>query len=131
MGGHGALSIHIKNPETYRSVSAFSPIVAPSQVPWGRKAFTAYLGADEATWGAYDSCMLIRSRPSAVKILVDQGSADQFLDEQLRPDLFVDACEEAGQHFELRMQPGYDHSYFFIQTFIDDHLRHHAEALGS
>ncbi|MDH3793114.1 MAG: S-formylglutathione hydrolase [Rhodospirillales bacterium] len=130
MGGHGALTIHLKHKEVYRSVSAFSPISAPMRCPWGEKAFTNYLGPDRDAWRAYDASELVRKRPSRAKILIDQGSADEFLEVQLKPDLLVEACEEAGQHFELRMQPGYDHSYYFIQTFTDDHLRHHAEALA-
>ena len=126
MGGHGAITIHLKNPETYQTVSAFAPICAPSHCPWGQKAFEGYLGPDREAWRQYDSCALIAERPSRAKILVDQGSADGFLDEQLLPDRLVEACEAAGQHFELRMQPGYDHSYYFIATFIEDHLRHHA-----
>lgn len=129
MGGHGALTIHLKHPETYRSVSAFSPISAPMRCPWGEKAFSTYLGDDREAWRAYDACELVRERPSRSKILIDQGTADEFLEEQLKPDLLVEACEEAGQHFELRMQPGYDHSYYFIQSFVADHLRHHAAAL--
>ena len=131
MGGHGALTIHLKHPETYRSVSAFAPIGAPMRCPWGEKAFTGYLGPNREAWKAYDASELIRARPSKAKILIDQGAADDFLESQLKPDLLVEACEEAGQHFELRMQPGYDHSYYFIATFMEDHLRHHAEALGS
>lgn len=131
MGGHGAQTIHLKNPEVYRSVSAFAPIAAPMRCPWGEKAFTAYLGADEENWRDYDTTELVRRRPSEAKFLIDQGGADPFLEEQLRPDLLVEACEAAGQHFELRMQPGYDHSYFFIQTFMEDHLRHHAAVLGA
>ena len=129
MGGHGALTIHLKNPDTYRSVSAFSPICAPMRCPWGEKALAGYLGADREAWQNYDASELVRTRPSKAKILIDQGAADQFLEEQLKPDLLVEACEAAGQHFELRMQPGYDHSYFFIASFIEDHLRHHAGAL--
>ena len=129
MGGHGALTIHLKNPETYRSVSAFAPIVAPTQCPWGEKALTGYLGANRETWQAYDSCALIRAKPSAAKILVDQGEADGFLEEQLKPELLSAACQEAGQSLELRLQPGYDHSYYFIASFMDDHLRHHAATL--
>ncbi|MBO6519157.1 MAG: S-formylglutathione hydrolase [Rhodospirillales bacterium] len=130
MGGHGALTIALKNPDTYASVSAFSPIVAPSEVPWGQKALSRYLGDDTEAWADYDATRLILAgcrHPS--KILIDQGTADNFLEEQLRPELFVDACENGGQHFDLRMQPGYDHSYFFIATFIEDHLRHHAALL--
>ncbi len=131
MGGHGALTIHLKHPETYSSVSAFAPIGAPMRCPWGEKAFTGYLGPDREAWKAYDATELIRTRPSKAKILIDQGAADDFLETQLKPDLLVEACEDAGQHCELRMQPGYDHSYYFIATFIEDHLRHHAASLGA
>ncbi len=130
MGGHGALTIHLKHPETYRSVSAFAPIVAPMQVPWGQKAFRGYLGEDQEAWRAYDACELVRRNPSDATILIDQGAADSFLAEQLRPELFEKACEDSGQKLELRMQPGYDHSYFFIASFIEDHLRHHAAVLA-
>ncbi len=129
MGGHGALTIHLKHQETYKSVSAFSPIGAPMRCPWGEKAFSAYLGPDRDAWRDYDATELLTKRPSAAKILIDQGSADDFLEQQLKPDLLVEACEAAGQHFELRMQPGYDHSYYFIQSFMADHLHHHAVAL--
>ncbi len=131
MGGHGALTIHLKNPQAYRSVSAFAPIAAPMACPWGVKALAAYLGNDREAWRDYDTCELVRRRPSQAKFFIDQGAADDFLESQLKPDLLVEACEDAGQHFELRMQPGYDHSYFFIQTFMEDHLRHHAEVLGA
>lgn len=131
MGGHGALTIGLKHAETYASVSAFSPIVAPCQVPWGEKAFTGYLGPDKDAWAGYDATALIQAgKRHSGTILIDQGDADNFLDEQLRPQLFVDACAAAGQAVNLRMQPGYDHSYFFIATFIEDHLRHHAAALA-
>lgn len=131
MGGHGALTLHLKHPEVYKSVSAFAPIVAPTQVPWGEKAFTGYLGEDREAWKAYDACELVRQRPSTAHILIDQGGDDPFLKEQLRPDLFAEACKSAGQACEVRMQAGYDHSYFFIATFIEDHLRHHAAALSA
>jgi S-formylglutathione hydrolase len=131
MGGHGALTIHLRNPEVYRSVSAFAPIVAPMHCPWGEKALTAYLGSEREAWRDYDACELVRSRPSQAKIFIDQGAADDFLETQLKPDLLAEACEAAGQPFELRLQPGYDHSYFFIQTFMEDHLRHHAAALAA
>ncbi len=131
MGGHGALTLHLRNPEVYRSVSAFAPIAAPMQCPWGEKALTAYLGADREAWRDYDTCELVRRRPSQAKLFIDQGAADDFLETQLKPDLLAEACEAAGQHFELRLQPGYDHSYFFIQTFMEDHLRHHAGVLGA
>jgi S-formylglutathione hydrolase len=130
MGGHGAITIHLRNPGVYKSVSAFAPICAPSQCPWGQKAFEGYLGPDRESWRQYDSCELLVERPSGATLLIDQGAADGFLGEQLRPDLLVEACEAAGQKVELRMQPGYDHSYFFIATFIEDHLRHHSEALA-
>jgi len=131
MGGHGALTIALKNPGTYASVSAFSPIVAPMQVPWGEKAFSRYLGDDKAAWADYDATSLIRAgKRFDGTILIDQGEADNFLDGQLKPELFAEACADVGQALKLRMQPGYDHSYFFIATFIEDHLRHHANALG-
>jgi S-formylglutathione hydrolase len=129
MGGHGALTIALKNPGRYRSVSAFSPIVAPSQVPWGQKAFTAYLGEDRAEWARHDAVELVKSAAEKLPLLVDQGDADDFLDEQLRPGLLQDACEAAGHPLTLRMQPGYDHSYYFIASFIGDHIAHHARAL--
>jgi len=129
MGGHGALTIHLKHPALYRSVSAFAPIVAPSQVPWGNKAFGHYLGNKAEEWAAYDAVTLVHKQPSDAHILIDQGDADGFLQEQLRPELFRDACERAGQPLTLRMQPNYDHSYFFIATFIEDHLRWHAGQL--
>jgi S-formylglutathione hydrolase len=131
MGGHGALTLAMKNPSVYRSVSAFAPISAPMEVPWGRKAFSGYLGEDQSTWAAHDACELVRRGPYPGRILVDQGTADQFLAEQLRPELFQRACDAAGQSLELRMQEGYDHSYYFIQTFVADHLAHHAEILSS
>jgi S-formylglutathione hydrolase len=129
MGGHGALTIALKNPGRYRSVSAFSPIVAPSQVPWGQKAFTAYLGDDRGAWKRYDACELVRSATEKLPLLIDQGEADEFLDTQLKPQLLVDACAAAGHPLELRMRPGYDHSYYFIASFIGEHIAHHATAL--
>lgn len=132
MGGHGALTIGIKNPEIYRSISAFSPIVAPSQVPWGHKAFSGYLGDNVEEWQAYDACALMRAagdRASFPDILIDQGLADNFLEEQLKPHLFKDACGEVEQSLTLRLQKGYDHSYYFIASFMEDHLRHHARHL--
>lgn len=129
MGGHGALVCALRNPSQYRSVSAFAPIAAPSQCPWGVKAFTNYLGTDRSAWAEYDASELVARRPFPGKILIDQGSADQFLVEQLLPDRFSNAAQKSGQVFELRMQPGYDHGYFFIQTFVADHLRHHAAHL--
>jgi S-formylglutathione hydrolase len=129
MGGNGALTIALRNSGIYRSVSAFSPIVAPSQVPWGKKALPGYLGTDETKWRAYDAVSLIEDGARLPDLLVDQGDADQFLAEQLRPDLLKDACDTAGIPLTLRMQPGYDHSYYFISTFMEDHLRWHAERL--
>ncbi len=129
MGGHGALVVALKNPDRYRSVSAFSPIVAPSRVPWGEKAFTAYLGQDRDAWKAWDACELIAGGARVPEILVDQGTGDDFLAKQLRPDLLRDACDQTGQPLELRLQPGYDHSYYFIATFIGEHIAHHAKAL--
>lgn len=130
MGGHGALTIHLKTPGTYRSVSAFAPIVAPSQVPWGQKAFLNYLGDRGEAWEAHDATALVTTEPSAAHILIDQGLDDQFLSEQLKPEIFKQACEKVGQKLTLRMQPGYDHSYFFISTFVEDHLRWHMGELG-
>jgi S-formylglutathione hydrolase len=130
MGGHGALTIALTHPTRYRSVSAFAPIVAPSEVPWGRKALPRYLGADPKAWAGYDACELVRRQTFPGVILIDQGEADPFLDTQLKPELLDQACAEAGQGLLLRRHTGYDHSYWFIASFIDDHLRHHAEALG-
>ncbi len=130
MGGHGALTLALKNPRRYRSVSAFAPIVAPREVPWGLKALPRYLGEDRNVWRAYDSCALIEDGARFPgSILVDQGDADQFLNVQLQPQRLQAACRAAGQGLTLRMQAGYDHSYWFIQSFVADHLRHHAQAL--
>ena len=129
MGGHGALTLALRNPGHFRSVSAFAPIVAPSQVPWGQKAFTGYLGKDEAAWKDYDACELVKKQQLDTTILIDQGEDDQFLAEQLKPELFEQACREAGQSLAIRRRPGYDHSYYFISTFMDDHIMHHAKAL--
>jgi S-formylglutathione hydrolase len=131
MGGHGALTIALKNPAKYRSVSAFAPISAPTQVPWGHKAFTGYLGADRTNWAEYDACELLKSgRRFPDTILVDQGTSDKFLKEQLRPELLVEACGAATQLLDLRTRPGYDHGYFFIQTFIAEHMEWHAARLS-
>ncbi|WP_025602328.1 S-formylglutathione hydrolase [Burkholderia sp. WSM2230] len=131
MGGHGALMLALRNPDIYRSVSAFAPIAAPTRCPWGEKAFSGYLGDDRATWKQYDSSELVAraSRKFAEGILVDQGLADQFLAEQLYPDVFEAACRAAGQPLTLRRHAGYDHGYYFISTFIEDHLAHHAKVL--
>jgi S-formylglutathione hydrolase len=130
MGGHGALTLALKHPDRFRSVSAFAPIVAPSQVPWGVKAFAGYLGEDRAAWRGHDTVALIESGARVPEILVDQGAADSFLERELKPELLRDACAHAGIPLTLRMQPGYDHSYYFISSFMEDHLRWHAERLG-
>ena len=129
MGGHGALTLALRHPGRYRSVSAFAPIAAPSQVPWGEKALTGYLGPDRDAWRAHDAVALIEDGARLPGLLVDQGEADTFLGQQLRPDLLERACADAGIPLTLRMQPGYDHSYFFISTFMEEHLRWHAERL--
>lgn len=131
MGGHGALICALKNPEKYRSVSAFAPIAAPSRCPWGEKAFSAYLGENREIWRNYDASEIVKTNPWQRPILIDQGDADTFLGQnQLLPDVFAQACETVGQPLTLRYQKGYDHSYFFIASFIGDHIRYHAEALG-
>jgi len=130
MGGHGALTIALKNADVYRSVSAFAPIVAPTRCPWGTKALAGYLGTNQSSWAEYDATELVQANQFNGTILIDQGEADDFLQEQLQPERFADACRVAGQALELRMQPGYDHSYFFIASFIEDHLRFHAAALS-
>lgn len=129
MGGHGALVIALKNPGRYKSVSAFSPIVAPTRVPWGQKAFTAYLGEDRARWAAWDASELVTSATERLPLLVDQGGGDEFLDTQLQPQWLQAACTAAGHPLTLRLQPGYDHSYYFISSFIGEHIAHHAKAL--
>jgi len=130
MGGHGALTLALRHPDLYRSASAFAPIVAPSQVPWGQKAFLGYLGDDRAAWAEHDAVALIEAgRRFAPGFLVDQGLADKFLERELRPELLERACAAAGQPLTLRRHEGYDHSYYFIATLVDDHLRHHAAAL--
>ena len=128
MGGHGALTLALKNPDLYKTVSAFAPVCAPTRVPWGKKAFSNYLGPDE-DWKQYDASELVKASADKRHILIDQGMDDQFLDEQLSPNVFEKACEEAGQPLTLRRHEGYDHSYYFISTFMEDHLRHHAEVL--
>ncbi|MGZ8999192.1 MAG: S-formylglutathione hydrolase, partial [Allosphingosinicella sp.] len=130
MGGHGALTIALGNPARFRSVSAFAPIVAPSQVPWGQKALAGYLGPDREAWRRHDAVALIEDGARLPELLVDQGEADTFLGEQLRPELLEQACLDAGMKLILRRQPGYDHSYYFVSTFMADHLRWHAEKLG-
>ncbi len=129
MGGHGALVAALRHPGRYRSVSAFSPIVAPSRVPWGEKAFGAYLGADRDAWREWDATELVAGAPERLPLLVDQGEADEFLARQLRPELLRAACEAAGHPLTLRMRPGHDHSYYFIASFIGEHVAWHARAL--
>jgi S-formylglutathione hydrolase len=130
MGGHGALVAALKHPGRYKSVSALSPIVAPSRVPWGEKAFTAYLGDDRSTWKAWDACELVAGATERLPILVDQGDGDEFLEKQLKPELLRTACDAAKHPLTLRIQPGYDHSYYFIASFIGDHVAHHARAFA-
>ena len=131
MGGHGALTIALKNPQRYRSVSAFAPIVSPSEVPWGQKALPRYLGEDRKAWRPYDACALIEDgQRFPGTILIDQGYADKFLEPQLQHWRFDAVCRKAGQALTLRAHAGYDHSYYFISTFVEDHLRHHAQALA-
>ena len=130
MGGHGALTIGLRNPDRFKSVSAFSPIVSPLNCPWGHKALTGYLGADQAAWADYDACALIAAGARLPHLLVDQGDADNFLAEQLKTHLLVDACKAAGQDATIRMQPGYDHSYYFVSSFLAEHLRWHRDKMG-
>ncbi|MEX2296712.1 MAG: S-formylglutathione hydrolase, partial [Dongiaceae bacterium] len=129
MGGHGALTLALKNPGRYRSLSAFAPIAAPTRAPWGEKAFSRYLGPDRAAWRDHDANELVQKRKFGRPILIDQGLGDQFLANQLYPNLFEEACRKVGQDLTLRRHEGYDHGYFFIQSFIEDHLRHHAAVL--
>ncbi len=131
MGGHGALTLALRHPGCYASVSAFSPIVAPSQVPWGQKAFSAYLGEDRAAWAAHDAVALVASATERLPLLVDQGADDEFLATQLQPERLQAACAAAGHPLTLRLQPGYDHSYYFIASFIGEHLAFHAQQLKS
>ena len=134
MGGHGALTIGLKHPEIFKSLSAFAPICTTLHSPWGQKALACYLGSDTASWYEYDACEVARNvnnGASRSKILVDQGAADAYLEEQLQPALFEAACAQSGLPLELRMHAGYDHGYYFISTFIEDHLRHHAVLLNS
>ena len=129
MGGHGALTIGLAYPDRFKAISAFAPIVAPSQVPWGQKALDGYLGDDRAAWRKHDAVAMIEDGARCGALLVDQGSADNFLNDQLKPHLLAAACEAAGIDLTLHLQPGYDHSYYFISTFMADHLRWHAERL--
>jgi S-formylglutathione hydrolase len=133
MGGHGALTLALRHPGRFASVSAFAPICAPTRCPWGHKAFTGYLGQDESSWPAHDASALMAAQTAApypAGILIDQGLADKFLPEQLHPEAFEAACAAVGQPLTLRRHAGYDHGYYFIASFVDEHLRHHAAALG-
>ncbi len=130
MGGHGALVCALRNPGRYASVSAFAPICNPSDCPWGQKAFSGYLGDDREEWAEWDATLLVPGAPERLQLLIDQGTADEFLAEQLNPDALAEACEKVHHPIRLRMHRGYDHSYFFIASFIDEHLDHHAQALG-
>jgi len=130
MGGHGALVLALRQPGRYASVSAFAPIVNPSVSPWGKKAFSGYLGDDQQTWAKYDACALIKKGESKQPLFIDQGDADKFLAEQLRPELLEQICHQHQHPLVLRRQEGYDHSYFFVATFIDEHLRYHAQHLS-
>ncbi len=129
MGGHGALTLSLRDPGKYKATSAFAPIVSPLNCPWGEKALGGYLGPDRETWAEYDACALIAAGARLPDLLVDQGEADNFLTDQLKTHLLVEACEAAGQKATIRMQPGYDHSYYFISTFMADHLAWHATRL--
>ena len=129
MGGHGALTIGLRNPDKYKAVSAFSPIVSPLNCPWGEKALTSYIGEDRDAWREYDACALIQDGARLPDMLIDQGEADNFLQNQLKPELLQTVCDKVGQKLTLRMQAGYDHSYYFISSFMEDHLRWHAERL--
>ena len=129
MGGHGALVIGLRNPERYASISAFAPIVSPTRCPWGERALSGYLGSDRETWKDYDASLLVTQSTHPHEILIDQGTADGFLEEQLKPELFESACRSSDQALTLRMQEGSDHSYFFIASFIADHVAHAATAL--
>ena len=131
MGGHGALTLALRHPGRFESVSAFAPIAAPMQCPWGVKAFTGYLGEDRSTWAAHDATALVQAGHRCPPLLIDQGEADKFLAEQLRPQLFEAACRAAGQPLTLRRHAGHDHGYFFVQSFVEDHLRHHARTLNA
>jgi S-formylglutathione hydrolase len=130
MGGHGALTVALRNPDRFKAVSAFAPIASPMNCPWGEKALSNYIGVERSSWRDYDACALIESGARLRNILIDQGVADGFLENQLKPHLLEEACAKAGQPLTLRMQEGYDHSYFFIATFIEDHLHWHAQRLG-
>lgn len=130
MGGHGALSIAIKNPDSYTSVSAFAPIVSPMNCPWGKKSFTNYLGNDKSLWADYDSVELLKKASTHIPMLVDQGTTDQFLEKELKPELLIEAARSCGYPLDYRIREGYDHSYFFIASFVEEHFRFHAEHFG-
>jgi S-formylglutathione hydrolase len=129
MGGHGALTLHMKHPDTYKTCSAFAPITSPARVPWGTKAFTAYLGAPSPLWESYDATELVKERQTRADLLIDTGRADSFYERELKPEIFIKACEENGQKLRYRQHEGYGHDYYFIATFMDDHIAHHAKGL--
>ena len=131
MGGHGALTIFLKNQDIFKSVSAFAPICNPMKCPWGKKAFTNYLGTEIEKWKSYDACHLVTKNPTSVEILVDQGLSDAFLKEQLYPHKFLEACKSANVNLKFRQHEGYDHGYYFISTFMADHIEHHAKILNT
>ena len=131
MGGHGAITLHLKHPKIYKSCSAFSPITSPAQVPWGQKAFTAYLGEPSVAWEQYDATELVKERQTKATILVDTGTADTFLERELKPEVFTDTCAKHGQRLDYNMRDGYGHDYYFIATYMDEHIAHHARALGA
>ena len=130
MGGHGALVIGLRNPDIFRSISAFSPICAPMQCPWGQKAFKNYLGENKELWKVYDASELVNNAKVKSEILIDQGTGDKFLEEQLKPEIFEQKCREAGYPLKLRMQTGYDHSYYFVSSFIKDQIEFHIKNLN-
>ena len=131
MGGHGAITLHLKHPDVYKSCSAFSPITSPAQVPWGQKAFNAYLGAPSVAWEQYDATELVKERQTKATILVDTGTADSFLERELKPEIFTEACARHGQRLDYNLRDGYGHDYYFIATYMDEHIAHHARALGA
>ncbi|MGH1422544.1 MAG: S-formylglutathione hydrolase [Hyphomonas sp.] len=130
MGGHGAITLHLKNPNTYKSCSAFSPITSPARVPWGQKAFEAYLGPLSIAWEQYDATELVKETQSRANILIDTGTADTFLEKELRPEIFIEACKTHGQNLTYNLRDGYGHDYYFIATHMDDHIKHHAAILN-
>lgn len=131
MGGHGAITLHLKDPSTYKSCSAFSPITSPARVPWGQKAFEAYLGPLSVLWEQYDATELVKEAQSRAEILIDTGTADSFLEKELKPEIFIDTCKKHGQNITYNLREGYGHDYYFIATYMEDHIKHHAGVLKS